>query len=115
MGVSRKMSSSGGNLNRAQQVVVSLGAAAALLALGRAAENAGNIRDCGWFAYAPMTTFPDPRFLYRHPGMRLLMWLVLIGVWAALSLWLFRTPARESPIAPSSGPSEPPGRAGSEA
>lgn len=89
------MRSWAGNLNKAQHVVLSIGVAVALLAIGRAAESAGSIRDGGWFAYSPLTGFPESPFLLRHPGLRLLMWLVLISIWVALSLWLFRRPGGE--------------------
>jgi len=106
------MRSLAGTLNRAQLSVLSIGAAVALVAVGRAAEGAGRVPQGGWFAYTPLTAFPESPFLLRHPGLRLLMWLVLIGVWVALSLWLFRTPPGESRTG--SGSPERSGQAGQE-
>lgn len=79
-------------LNDAQRVVLSIGAGLALVVVGRAAGMGGSHPDGGWFGYAPLTSLPEQPFLDRHPGLRLLMWLVLIAAWIALSLWLFRGP-----------------------
>jgi hypothetical protein len=80
-------------LNRAQRIVVSIGLAGALGALGRAVEFWGRgSGDGGWFGYAPNTRTvfaPGKPFLPRHPLLDLLWWLFLIGVWVVASLRLF--------------------------
>lgn len=114
MSASARWKRSTDTLNTAQRIVVSLGAAAALIAVGRAAERTGSTIDGGWFAYVPLTALPESPFIQRHPGLRLLMWLALIGVWVALSLWLFRTPAGQGSMTPSMDPPDRRGQAQSE-
>ena len=78
-------------LNRAQRVVLSIGLAAALVALGRAVELWGGGSGGGWFGYSPNThaIFTDGSpFLLRHPLLDLVWWLFLIAVWVAASVWL---------------------------
>ncbi len=70
--------------------MLSIGAGLALLVIGRAAERGGGeFYGGGWFGYTPLSPVPDAPFLLRHSGLRLLVWLVLIAAWVALSLWLF--------------------------
>lgn len=77
-------------LNVAQRVVVSVGWGVALMALGVTTETWRSSGIEGWFAYAPVGgSFPGAPFLARHPGLRLLLWLALTGLWAAVSVWLF--------------------------
>jgi len=86
-------------LNPAQRVVVSIATGVALLMVGRAAETWQDNPGDGWFGYVPLTrsiSISGP-FLFRHPGLRLLMWLALIAVWTAVSLWLFGAGAGNRP------------------
>jgi len=80
-------------LSRAQRIVLSVGLAAALGAIGRSVEVWGRGPAAGgWFGYAPNTTVvftPRGPFLLRHPALDLLWWLFLIALWVAASLWLF--------------------------
>ena len=52
--------------------------------------------DGGWFAYAPGTaaTFEPSSTgaIWREAAV----WLAAVGVWAGLSLWLYRNPPRDS-------------------
>lgn len=73
-------------------MVLSIGAGLALVVVGRASGTGGSHPGGDWFGYAPLTSLPEQPFLYRHPGLRPLMWLVLMAAWIALSLWLFRGP-----------------------
>ena len=88
-------------LNRAQQVIVSIGLAAALGALGRAVELwGGGSGGGGWFGYAPSTriTFTSGSpFLLRHPALDLLWWLLVIAVWVGASVWVFTDRAVDRP------------------
>jgi len=79
--------------------VISVGFAVALLAVGHAAEHRGGDITGDWIGigYAPLTAAPTLPFFVRHPGWHLLLWLVLIAVWVAVSLSLFRS--RPGPIA----------------
>jgi hypothetical protein len=93
-----------GLLNRGQRVVLSIGLAAALGAVGRAVEVWGAAGGGGWFGYAPGTRasfVPGQPFLLRHPALDLLWWLFLIGLWVAVSVRLFANDARQDePPAP---------------
>lgn len=87
----RRLADRARSWNFAQRVVVSIAVGVALTTIGRSAETWWTPSG-GWFGYVPLsgaqTSFPGP-FLTRHPGLRLIMWLVLIAAWAVLSLWLF--------------------------
>ena len=97
MTVRERLASFASRLNGAQRVVVSVGWGVALLRLGVTTETWRNRAIEGWFAYAPIGgSFPGSPFLVRHPGLRLLMWLALVGLWAAISVWLFGIPAHGS-------------------
>jgi hypothetical protein len=88
-------------LNRAQRIVLSIGLAAALGAIGRSVELWGRgAVDGGWFGYAPNTHAiftPNAAFLVRHPALDLLWWLFLVAVWAGASIWLFAQRESSSP------------------
>ncbi len=76
-------------LNVAQRVVMSIGWGVGLMALGMTTETWRSSAIGGWFGYVAGSSFPGAPFLVRHPGLRLLMWLALTGLWAAVSVWLF--------------------------
>jgi hypothetical protein len=74
-------------------IVVATGAAAAVAAV---TANRLLADDGGWFAYVPGTsaTFEPSSTgaIWREAAV----WLAAIGVWAGLSLWLYRNPPRDS-------------------
>ena len=81
--------------------MVSIGLAAALVALGRSVEQwGGGSGDGGWFGYVPNThaifTGGSP-FLLRHPVLDLIWWLFLIALWVGASVWLFTSRDVERP------------------
>jgi hypothetical protein len=79
-------------LSKAQRVVV-------VIALGLAADVAGNYLVAlgqggfgfGWYAYSPLTTEPEVPDRGLHGWLRVIIWLVLIGAWAVVSLRVLRT------------------------
>ena len=79
-------------LSTGQRTVCIIGFAAALQAIGRTVELWGRgPTDGGWFGYAPNTRVvfgPSVPFLLRHGWLDLVWRLVLIGTWAAGSLYL---------------------------
>lgn len=79
--------------------MISVGFAVALLAVGQTAEHRGGdiSGDRIGIGYVPLTAAPTLPFFLRHPGLHLLLWLLLVAVWVAVSLWLFRS--RPGPIA----------------
>ena len=66
-----------------------VGLGAALYVLGQWLTQLGSALPYGWVAYAPLSNQYGPDGL--HPWVRLLIWLVLIAAWVALSLTLLRT------------------------
>lgn len=78
-------------LNLAQRIV----AVIALAGLLRTIGNLLTSPEAGWFSYAPLTAaVPDdfPRGGWRAVAMTL-VWLALITLWGAISIWLLRLPS----------------------
>ena len=82
-------------LNRAQRIVIVfvIAIGAAFYVLGEWLTGLGSHLPSGWAAYAPMSNQFNTAGL--HPWVRLVIWIILIAVWAALSMPLLRA---ESPI-----------------
>jgi hypothetical protein len=79
-------------LSKSQRVVVVIAFGFALDTLGSYLVNLGDALASGWYAYSPLTSgLYAPTGL--HPWLRLIIWLVLIGVWAAGSIWVLREPS----------------------
>jgi hypothetical protein len=75
----------------AQRIVVSLGLAAALAALGRYLETLEHPRvDFGWFAYAPLSSSDPAPFHPLSPAVHLAIWGGISLVWALASVALLR-------------------------
>ena len=77
--------------NLAQRIVVVVALGVAVLAFGSWVTRLGR-HASGWVAYTPLSnsaTVPDLGGL--HSWVRLVIWLVLICAWAALSVGLLRT------------------------
>lgn len=92
-------------MNRAQRVVVTVGVGVALLSVGRSVELWQGASAGGYFAYAPLSTeaYPGAPFLVRHPGLRLVLWLVLALAWTVMSLRLFSDRPEPGPTAKDEG------------
>jgi hypothetical protein len=80
---------SGHSLNQSQRVVIVIGLAVALCALGDWLTGLGSNLNYGWVAYAPLGN--QDNFTGLHPWVRLLIWIVLIAFWVAASLMLFKS------------------------
>lgn len=82
-----------GGLNRGQRIVIVIGMAAALSALGGWITTRGGGRQFGWVAYAPLSnTYNTPEGPGGlHPWVRLVIWLALIMVWAITSVLVLRS------------------------
>jgi len=97
--------------NTAQRVVLSVAAGLALAVLGRTIDCWTSAGDGGWSGYAPNTGLSiqeDVITVNSHPLLRLVMWLLLIGAWAWISLRLFSDRADPRPQGPDlSPPTEP--------
>jgi hypothetical protein len=84
-------------LNKAQRVVVVIAFGLALETLGSYVVNIGSGLVSGWYAYAPLTNggFFAPTGL--HGWLRLIIWLVLIGVWGLGSMRVLRPASGDAP------------------
>jgi hypothetical protein len=78
-------------LSRAQRVVV-------VIALGLALDTVGNYLvalgqgavSVGWYSYAPLTASLSAPTGGLHHSVRVIIWLVLIGLWALGSVRVLR-------------------------
>jgi hypothetical protein len=84
-----------GGLSKSQRVVVVIALGLALGAVGGYLMGGGS--RFGWYAYSPFTAAPYPPAF--HGWLRLIIWLVLIGLWAVASIRVLR-PSSESAAEP---------------
>jgi hypothetical protein len=77
-------------LSKAQRVVVVIALGLGLGELGSYLVNIGNVVVSGWYAYSPLTIGTAGPHTGLHRWMRLVIWLVLIGIWALGSIWVLR-------------------------
>ena len=83
------------SLNLGQRLVLVVALDAGLRTVGTFLVNR---RDgLGWFSYAPLSDVS----IYRtadsgwHPAQAAILWIALIGLWAAASVWLLGPPSRD--------------------
>lgn len=85
-------------LSLAQRIVVVVALGLAFGVLGDYLDSLGNPGLTGWYAYAPLTRsvlLPGTGL----PGwLRLLIWLVLIGLWAVAATRVLRPAPPEPPV-----------------
>jgi heme/copper-type cytochrome/quinol oxidase subunit 1 len=87
-------------LGRAQRVVIVIALGLALRTVGSFLTSIGR-RAVGWYAYSPLTTRLLPGGFALARPVRLLIWLVLIAIWAAVSIPVLRqVPAPDKVGAP---------------
>jgi hypothetical protein len=75
----------------AQRIVVVIGAAVALGALGRYLDSLDRPDEFGWFAYAPLNSSINVPWEPERPWVHLAIWLGVIVVWTLASLWVITT------------------------
>lgn len=80
-------------LNTAQRVVIVVAIGFALAAVGIFVASLGSPR-FGWYAYAPLTSGIGPPGTGLPGWLRLIIWLVLTGIWASASVIVLRPPRR---------------------
>ena len=83
-------------LGKAQRIVVVIALGVAFGAVGSYLVSLGNTVRGGWYAYAPLTQAVYPPRTGLAGWLRLIIWLVLIGLWAVLSVRLLR-PSSQAP------------------
>ncbi len=77
-------------LSKAQRVRVVIALGLALGTLGSYIVSLGGGVASGWYAYSPLTTELYPPGSGLHGWLRVIIWLVLIGVWALASIRVLR-------------------------
>jgi hypothetical protein len=82
-------------LGNAQRIVVVIALGMALGVTGRYLVSLGNTVRGGWYAYAPLAQAVYPPHTGLAGWLRLIIWLVLIGLWAVLSVGLLRPSPQE--------------------
>jgi heme/copper-type cytochrome/quinol oxidase subunit 1 len=82
-------------LGNAQRIVVVIALGMAFGTVGSYLVNLGNTVRAGWYAYAPLTQAVYPPRTGLAGWLRLIIWLVLIGLWAVVSVRLLRTSPHE--------------------
>jgi hypothetical protein len=88
-------------LNKSQRIVVVVAFGLALTAAGTYVVNLGSGLASGWYAYSPLTSGGLFTPTGLHGWLRLIIWLVLIGVWALGSMRVLQPSPGD---APSPGP-----------
>jgi hypothetical protein len=83
-------------LSTSQRVVVVIAFGLALGTLGSYLVNLGNGLASGWYAYSPLTSGSLFAPTGLHPWLRVIIWLMLIGVWALGSIWVLRPAPEEA-------------------
>ena len=84
-------------LSLAQRIIVVIALGMALAIVGGFLDTLGGGFTGGWFAYAPLTRgtyFPGAG---PPPWVRLIIWLLLTGIWALASIRVLR-PGREGTV-----------------
>ncbi len=84
-------------LSQPQKIVVVIALGMALGAAGIYLTSLGNAAEVGWYAYAPLSQSAYPPRTGLAGWLRLIIWLVLIGLWALVSIRVLRS----SPEGPS--------------
>ena len=72
-------------LNTAQRVVIVIAIGIALAAVGYFLASLGSPR-FGWYAYSPLANEIGPQGTGLPGWLRLIIWLVLTGIWALASV-----------------------------
>jgi heme/copper-type cytochrome/quinol oxidase subunit 1 len=84
------------HFNFAQRIVFVIGLSAALFLVGCWSTSLGSHLLTGWVAYAPLSNSSIPPLVGGlHPWVRLVIWLILVVFWVAVSLVLLRSPSQE--------------------
>jgi heme/copper-type cytochrome/quinol oxidase subunit 1 len=77
-------------LAKAQRIVVVIALGLALGVVGTYLVGLGSGIGSGWYAYAPLTATLQAPGTGLAAWLRLIVWLVLIGVWALASIKVLR-------------------------
>lgn len=84
-------------LGKAQRVVVVVALGLALGTVGSYLVSLGSGIAVGWYAYSPLTAAQYPPSRGLAAWLRLIVWLVLIGLWAVASVRVLRPKSESGP------------------
>jgi hypothetical protein len=77
-------------LSKSQRVVVVIALGLALVTVGGYLVSLGSGYPSGWYAYSPLTSAVYPPARGLHGWLRVIIWLVLIGLWSLASIRVLR-------------------------
>jgi hypothetical protein len=80
-------------LSRSQRIVVVIAFGLGLWTIGSYLVSLGTGRTFGWYAYAPLSNGVLLAPTGLHVWVRVIIWLILIGVWAVGSVRLLQPSA----------------------
>ncbi len=86
-------------LSMAQRIVTVVALGLALAAIGSYLDSLDYTGLTGWYAYAPLSRSIEPPGTGLAGWERLLIWLVLIGLWAVAAARVLRPAPAEPPAA----------------
>jgi hypothetical protein len=84
-------------LGRSQRVVVVIAFGLVLETVGSYLVNLGSGLVSGWYGYAPLSAGGFAPATGLHGWLRMIIWLVLIGVWALGSVRVLRPYSGDAP------------------
>lgn len=99
-------------LGRSQRVLVVIAFGLVLETVSSYLVNLGSGLESGWYAYAPVSNVAVFAPTGLHGWLRLIIWLVLIGVWALGSIRVLRPSADATHLSLTTAPAiknSPPG------
>lgn len=77
-------------LSKAQRVVVVAALGLALGVVGSYLVSLGGVAGFGWYAYSPLTAQVQLPGMGLRGWLRLIIWLLVIGLWALVSIRVLR-------------------------
>jgi hypothetical protein len=86
-------------LSLAQRIVVVVALGFAFAAIGSFLDNLGTTLGTGWIGYAPLSRAPFLWDAGLPDWLQLLLWFVLIGLWALAAIRVLRPVPEEPPAA----------------
>jgi heme/copper-type cytochrome/quinol oxidase subunit 1 len=86
-------------LSMAQRIVVVVALGFAFGVIGKYLDSLDHTGLTGWYAYAPLSRSIEPPGAGLAGWLRLLVWFVLIGLWAVAAARVLRPAPAEPPAA----------------
>lgn len=84
-------------LSQPQRIVIVVAFGMTLETAGTYLVNLGNVPGFGWYAYAPLSQSAVSFHTGLTGWLRLVIWLLLICLWALGSVWVLRPSPKQPP------------------